>query len=139
MVIQSQPALLGHFSPIRTSKTAAAPLPAIPAIDISKPDAEEAAALLVKACEEFGFFKVVNHGVPAEVARRAEDEAVGFFGRPQAEKDRAGPADPFGYGTKRIGPNGDVGWIEYLLFTTNARVHSQKSLPVFQQNPESFR
>lgn len=82
----------------------------IPVVD---PSAPGAAAAVVKACEEFGFFKVVNHGVPPDSMARLEAEAVQFFSRTQAEKER--PVYPFGYGSKRIGANGDVGWLEYLL------------------------
>ncbi|KAL4366361.1 hypothetical protein GQ457_05G035670 [Hibiscus cannabinus] len=94
---------------------------------------------MVKACEEYGFFKVVNHRVPMEFITRLESEARGFFNLSQSEKDKAGPPDPFGYGSKRIGSNGDVGWIEYLLLNTNPQVLSLKTLTVFQENPEIFR
>ncbi|WOL08709.1 hypothetical protein Cni_G17462 [Canna indica] len=39
-----------------------------------------------------------------------------FFSLPQVEKEMSDPANPFGYGNKRIGPNGGIGWVEYLLF-----------------------
>jgi hypothetical protein len=67
----------------------------VPVVDLSSPGAARA---IVDACERFGFFKVVNHGVPAATMGRAESEAVRFFAQAQADKDRAGPAYPFGYG-----------------------------------------
>lgn len=104
----------------------------IPIVDLSKPEAK---SLIVKACEEFGFFKVINHGVPMEAISQLESEALKFFSLPITEKEKAGPANPFGYGSKTIGQNGDVGWVEYLLFTTN----QEYNLSVHSQNPEQFR
>jgi gibberellin 2beta-dioxygenase len=100
--------------------------PGIPAVDLSGPDAARA---VVDACERFGFFKVVNHGVPMHAVNRLEAEAVGFFASPQAHKDAFGPANPFGYGNKRIGHNGDTGWLEYLLLAVN-RASLSKVSPV---------
>ncbi|KAJ7968944.1 Gibberellin 2-beta-dioxygenase [Quillaja saponaria] len=134
MVVLSQPAL-NQLSHIKTCKPTNL-VSEIPVIDLSDPQAK---TLIVKACEEFGFFKVVNHGVPLEFMTKLETEALTFFKLPQSEKDRAGPPDPFGYGSKRIGTNGDVGWIEYLLLNTNPDVISPKSLSIFQENPVIFR
>ncbi|AQL00384.1 gibberellin 2-oxidase10 [Zea mays] len=91
----------------------------VPVVDLSGPGAARA---IVDACERFGFFKVVNHGVPAATMDVAESEAVGFFAQAQADKDRAGPraSYPFGYGSKRIGLNGDMGWLEYLLLAVDS-------------------
>ncbi|KAI6690241.1 hypothetical protein NL676_027069 [Syzygium grande] len=108
----------------------------IPIVDLSKPDSKN---LIIKACEEFGFFKVINHGVPLEFISRLEEEAVKFFSLPVTEKERAGPADPFGYGNKKIGQNGDVGWVEYLLLTTNPNFNYHQLPSVFNENPERFR
>ncbi|KAG6420747.1 hypothetical protein SASPL_117285 [Salvia splendens] len=83
-----------------------------PLIDLSKPDAQ---SQLVKACEEVGFFKVINHGVPFEFMAELESEAIKFFSLPLSEKLKA-----LGYGNKNIGCNGDLGWVEYLLLTTDA-------------------
>ncbi|XVE51614.1 hypothetical protein DITRI_Ditri02bG0055900 [Diplodiscus trichospermus] len=135
MVVLSQPAALDHYSSIKTCKPTCV-FTEIPEIDLRDPEAK---TLIVKSCEECGFFKLVNHGVPMEFITRLEAEALRFFNLPQSEKDKAGPPDPFGYGSKRIGPNGDVGWIEYLLLNTNPQVTSLKTLTIFRENPEIFR
>ncbi|KAK1557230.1 hypothetical protein Q3G72_020792 [Acer saccharum] len=114
MVVLEQRAL-EHFKIIKACKPTNLPC-GIPVIDLADPEAKN---LIVHACQEIGFFKLVNHGVPMEFITRLEAEAVKFFSLTQAVKDTAGPPDPFGYGNKRIGPNGDVGWIEYLLLNTN--------------------
>lgn len=110
---------------------------ATPSIDLSRP--KEGESLLVKACEEFGVFKVVNHGVPTEIIENLESEALKFFSLTRSEKEKDGPPDPFGYGSKTIGPNGDIGWLEYLLFSTNPQLISRKSRSLFQENADIFR
>ncbi|KAG4950387.1 hypothetical protein JHK86_043626 [Glycine max] len=104
----------------------------IPIVDLSKPDAK---TLIVKACEEFGFFKVINHGVPMEVISELESEAFKFFSLPLNEKEIVGPPNPFGYGNKKIGRNGDIGCVEYLLLSTS----QEHNLSLYGKNPEKFR
>ncbi|KAI5420233.1 Gibberellin 2-beta-dioxygenase 1, variant 3, partial [Lathyrus oleraceus] len=96
-------------------------IPEIPIVDLSKPDAKN---IIVKACEEFGFFKVVNHGVSMESISLLESEAVKFFSMAFDQKEKVGPANPFGYGNKKIGQNGDIGWVEYLLLSNNQDFNS---------------
>lgn len=110
--------------------------PCLPLIDLSQPDSK---TQLVKACEEFGFFKVINHGVPIEFMAQLESEALRFFSLPLSDKAKAGPPDPFGYGNKRIGTNGDVGWVEYLLLTADADSDYQKFASIFGEAAEKFR
>ncbi|RWR96196.1 gibberellin 2-beta-dioxygenase 1-like protein [Cinnamomum micranthum f. kanehirae] len=109
----------------------------IPSIDLSKPNSK---SLLVKACEEVGFLKVTNHGIPLEVMDRLESEAMKFFSLPRLEKEQAEAARPnrFGYGNKIIGGNGDVGWVEYLLLQANQKSISQISYQLFKEKPEVF-
>lgn len=112
MVVLENPAL-EHLPLVNLHAKHATPFSGIPTIDLSRPNA---AALLVRACEDLGFFKVTGHGVPLDVMSRLDAEAVNFFSQPQVDKERAaGVANPVGYGSKRIGPNGDVGWLEYIL------------------------
>lgn len=51
----------------------------IPVIDLLNPNVK---TLIVKACEEYGFFKVINHGIPMELMSTLESEAVKFFSLP---------------------------------------------------------
>lgn len=77
-----------------------------------------------------------------EFITNLEAKAVGFFSLPLSEKEKAGPPPvgyPLGYGNKRIGLNGDIGWVEYLLFTTNQFSSSQTFPSVFGENQEKFR
>ncbi|KAL8103437.1 gibberellin 2-beta-dioxygenase-like [Apium graveolens] len=97
----------------------------IPVVDLWNPNAETE---IVKACQEFGFFKVINHGVPIEMVNTLESQALSFFNLSQCHKNKA---SPFGYGNKKIGQRGDTGWVEYLLFGTNTELDSQNSLDIF--------
>lgn len=89
----------------------------VPVVDLTSP---AAAAQVVAACEDLGFFKLTNHGIPFELMDRLEAEAATFFSLPIWKKEAAGAAVPFGYGSRKIGNLGDVGWIEYLLLQANA-------------------
>ncbi|KAK7331369.1 hypothetical protein VNO77_25592 [Canavalia gladiata] len=129
-------ALNNQFFLLKTCKPGTTFFTGIPVVDLKDPEAK---TLIVKACKEFGFFKLVNHGVPFELMSNLENQALTFFSKSQSEKDRAGPPDPFGYGSKRIGRNGDVGWVEYLLLNTNPDVISPKSHFIFRENPQTFR
>ncbi|KAM0924969.1 hypothetical protein ACQ4PT_004511 [Festuca glaucescens] len=125
MVVLAKPAALEQISLLRTPEPWET-FSGVPAVDLSGPDA---AGDVVRACERFGFFSVVNHGVPAGVVDRLEAEAVRFFASSQAVKDASAPAgaDPFGYGSKRIGRNGDMGWLEYLLLAIDRDALSEKA------------
>ncbi|KAB2601449.1 gibberellin 2-beta-dioxygenase-like [Pyrus ussuriensis x Pyrus communis] len=136
MVVLSRPATLDRFSDLIKTCKPTSLFAGIPVVDLSSANAKHR---IVRACEEHGMFKVINHGVPLDFMTTLEAQALKFFNLPQSEKDKAAPADPFGYKSKRIGPNGDVGWIEYILLSTNLDDISHKSLPIFKENPEIFR
>ncbi|KAM7505956.1 hypothetical protein LguiB_004860 [Lonicera macranthoides] len=93
MVFLSQQVLLDIISFARQFYANSPPSDGIPIIDLSAPNAK---TLVVEACEEFGFFKVVNHGVSMELVTQLESEAVKFFNSSQDAKNRAGPPNPFG-------------------------------------------
>ncbi|KAE8658283.1 Gibberellin 2-beta-dioxygenase 2 [Hibiscus syriacus] len=94
-------------------------------------------SLIIKACEQFGFFQVINHGVSEDTVAQMEQQGLDFFAKPVCEKQRAGPATPFGYGRKNIGVNGDVGEVEYLLLDTSSLSISQISNSI-SNDPKMF-
>ncbi|KAL8032243.1 hypothetical protein ABFX02_13G083000 [Erythranthe guttata] len=98
----------------------------IPVVDLSD-HTHASKNTIVNGCKEFGFFKVINHSISMNFLTKLEQEIVNFFKLPQQEKDKWGSPNPFGYGNKNIGLNGDVGWLEYLLFSTNPQLLSLNS------------
>ncbi|XP_057427378.1 gibberellin 2-beta-dioxygenase 2 [Lotus japonicus] len=118
---------------VRTRKTKAV---GIPTIDLSM-ERSELSEQVVRACEEYGFFKVVNHNVPREVVSRLEEKGTEFFSKSTSEKTQAGPATPFGYGCRNIGLNGDMGDLEYLLLHTNPLSFTETSKTI-ANDPTKF-
>lgn len=110
----------------------------LPVIDLSMGERSEVSNLVVRACEKYGFFKVINHGISKEITSRMEQESMSFFAKPFPEKELAGPANPFGYGCKNIGFNGDIGDVEYLLLNTHPLSISQRSKTI-SDDPHRFR
>ncbi|KAI3696577.1 hypothetical protein L6452_28962 [Arctium lappa] len=110
----------------------------IPTIDLSAAgkDPELVSKLIVEACEEYGFFKVINHGVPHHIIKTMEDESFHFFRKSLPEKQRVGPANPFGYGNRKIGLSGDTGELEYLLLQTNQNYIANTSLLISNINDD---
>ncbi|KAJ0979970.1 hypothetical protein J5N97_015444 [Dioscorea zingiberensis] len=110
----------------------------IPVIDISWRSRDMLKEIIVKACEECGFFKVINHGIPDDVVAKMEAVGLGFFSLPVAEKQQAGPANPLGYGSKTIGPNGDTGEVEYLLLHANPSSVSLRAKSICKEDNIEF-
>ncbi|TVU16981.1 hypothetical protein EJB05_32986, partial [Eragrostis curvula] len=118
----------------------APPLATVPEVDLAKASLDgangraAAARAVAAACEEHGFFKVTGHGLPAALLARVEAAAAAFFALPQPEKEAAGG----GYASKRIGCNGDLGWVEYLLLGVTASGAAPFSVPA-DASPCPFR
>ncbi|XVE72953.1 hypothetical protein DITRI_Ditri11bG0078900 [Diplodiscus trichospermus] len=69
----------------------------IPVIDLSKVEAQNRADIvqqILKACEEFGFFQVINHGIPETLMKESMDVFKEFFEMPAEEKAMFYSEDP---------------------------------------------
>lgn len=77
--------------------------PSVPIIDLADPNASE---LIGQACETWGVFQLVNHGISLSDIEEVEYEAGRFFGLPARQKLKAlrTPCGATGYGVARITP-----------------------------------
>ncbi|CBI32489.3 jasmonate-induced oxygenase 2 [Vitis vinifera] len=71
----------------------------IPLIDLSSANASNHVSQIADACKNWGFFQVINHGVPSESRRKIEDAARKFFALPLEEKRKVSrdEVNPLGY------------------------------------------
>ncbi|XP_064994111.1 flavanone 3-dioxygenase 2-like isoform X1 [Musa acuminata AAA Group] len=112
----------------------------IPTIDLGSPDVSRIIAQVGDACRSFGFFQVVNHGVPVELMLAMMAVASEFFGLPPEEKAKHYSDDP----TKkmRLSTSFNIrketvrNWRDYL------RLHCyplEEFVPGWPSNPASFK
>ncbi|CAL9201546.1 unnamed protein product [Musa hybrid cultivar] len=112
----------------------------IPTIDLGSPDVSRVIAQVGDACRSFGFFQVVNHGVPVELMLAMMAVASEFFRLPPEEKAKLYSDDP----TKkmRLSTSFNIrketvrNWRDYL------RLHCyplEEFVPGWPSNPASFK
>ena len=76
----------------------------VPVIDLQSASAVEQVA---SACRDWGFFQVVNHGVPEELIERTWEQTGAFFALPVEEKERIirTRENPWGYYNNELTKN----------------------------------
>ncbi|KAK8944441.1 S-norcoclaurine synthase 1 [Platanthera zijinensis] len=116
----------------------------IPVIDFARlldsEFAEEEAARLHSACEAWGFFQIINHGIAEAVIEKLKQDITGFFKLPLEEKNkvaqRAGSLE--GYGQTFVHSEEQMlDWCDILFLATSPP--SFKQLRFWPTNPPSFR
>ncbi|XP_057954142.1 feruloyl CoA ortho-hydroxylase F6H1-3-like [Malania oleifera] len=91
----------------------------IPIIDMSKLNDPELADSICRAAEKWGFFQIVNHGVPVSLLENVRDVAHLFFALPAEEKRKyskgQSPTPNVHYGTS-FSPEAEkvLEWKDYL-------------------------
>ncbi|CAM6119250.1 unnamed protein product [Calypogeia fissa] len=54
--------------------------------DLSSTGRKEMSEYMAKACETWGFFQLINHGLDASLLEKVREVSIGFFKKPEEEK-----------------------------------------------------
>lgn len=112
----------------------------VPVIDLGCEDRQLIVGQIGEACQEYGFFQVINHGVGKELTEKMQGVAREFFSLSVEEKMKLYSDDPSK--TMRLSTSFNVNketihnWRDYL------RLHCyplDKYAPEWPSNPSSFR
>lgn len=101
---------------------------------------EEEAARLRSACEKWGFFQVVNHGIPEEAVEEMKRNVMGFFALPLAEKAALAqePGEIEGYGQAFVvSEEQTLDWADMFFLLTQPP--SYRDLRLWPSNPSTFK
>ena len=79
-----------YIQPLEERITVSEAMPggSIPIIDMSNWDDLKMEELICDAAEKWGFFQIVNHGVPIQVLEKVQEATHRFFGLPAEEKNK---------------------------------------------------
>ncbi|XP_020587305.1 S-norcoclaurine synthase 1-like [Phalaenopsis equestris] len=117
----------------------------LPVIDLTKlldPELinQEELSRLGFACREWGFFQLVNHGVPEEVIEKTKDDIMKFFKLPLKEKEAVKqlPGHLEGYGQMFVHSDEQkLDWGDALILNTQPFVI--RDIRFWPANPTTFR
>ncbi|CAM0943413.1 unnamed protein product [Alopecurus aequalis] len=116
----------------------------IPIVDLGRlldPDSlAEEAARLRSACEDWGFFQVVNHGIPQETVEAMKRNVAGFFALPLAEKAALAqePGGIEGYGQAFVvSEEQRLDWADMFFLLTQPPGY--RDLHLWPSRPSTFK
>ncbi|XP_043702409.1 probable 2-oxoglutarate-dependent dioxygenase SLC1 [Telopea speciosissima] len=99
-------------------------LPIINFAQLQGPDRQQVLNTLSKACEEYGIFQVINHGIPINVISSMIDVSKEFFELPYDEREKYMTSDlsaPVRYGTSfNQTKDGVFCWRDFLKLVCNS-------------------
>ncbi|KAG0597869.1 hypothetical protein M758_12G026800 [Ceratodon purpureus] len=114
----------------------------IPVIDMAGLDGDnkdQVMADVAKACEEWGFFQVVNHGVPPVLMQEIQQVSKDFFALSPEEKEvnKIKPGTSVGYG--RLFETGKTvaNWVDRITIWSYGE--QSRAEPCMPPKPERFR
>lgn len=117
---------------------------AIPIIDVNKlldpQSSKEECENLGSACKHWGFFQVINHGVPNEVICNFRNDMTEFFKQPLEAKKAYSmiPGNLQGYGQHFVvSENQKLDWAD--LFSLMLRPIDSRDMRFWPSHPPSFR
>ncbi|KAF8728086.1 hypothetical protein HU200_018665 [Digitaria exilis] len=116
---------------------------AIPVIDLNKlldPQSLEECVKLASACENWGFFQLINHGVPDEVIANLMNDIAEFFEQPLEAKKAYSqlPNSLEGYGQSFVvSDNQKLDWCDRFFLLV--RPVESRDLRFWPTTPASFR
>ncbi|XP_031285206.1 protein DMR6-LIKE OXYGENASE 1-like [Pistacia vera] len=115
-------------------------LPIIEFSELLGPNRVQVLKSIAKACEEYGFFQIVNHGIPLEVISNMIDVSSRFFALPFEERAKYMSSDmkaPVRYGTS-FNQNKDsvFCWRDFLKLMCHP---TEDVLPLWPSSPADWR
>ncbi|KAK6140116.1 hypothetical protein DH2020_026114 [Rehmannia glutinosa] len=115
-------------------------LPIIDFAELQGPNRAQVLKSLAYACENYGFFQLVNHGIPEEIINNMVNVSKSFFEMPFSEREKYMSADmssPVRYGTSFNQTNDGVFcWRDFLKLVCHPL---SDVLPHWPSSPFDFR
>ncbi|KAL4638932.1 hypothetical protein ACB092_03G181500 [Castanea dentata] len=114
----------------------------IPSIDLNNHDIDDLVSKISQACEKFGFFQIINHGVPKELSQRVLAVVTEFFQLPPEERaqflttDHSKRVKVFNYYQKVEGQGKVLMWGETFTHPWHPTEDFTHFLP---KNPPQYR
>ncbi|CAI0542060.1 unnamed protein product, partial [Linum tenue] len=102
----------------------------IPIIDVSNLDDPSVQDSIFEAASKWGFFQIVNHGIPSQVLAKVIDAAHGFYG----QSSSLSVSDTVFYGTS-FSPQAEqvLEWKDFLMFQDQVLDYVRSSEPVMKK------
>ena len=114
----------------------------IPIIDLCQSNRKNLIEEISQACELYGFFQIINHGIPKEILEKVIELGSLFFALPSHEKVvfacREGVVASEGYGHKMlVQENQILDWRDY--FDHHTLPLSRRNTENWPNNPPAYR